>query len=131
MQGRWKECENMREEQRKCVNLFSVWLIIKDGKKRGVIMSRRAAHGNSSFVTIEMTTEKYSMVSCINGYAHVRGLVHKECTREGIAKILIRHRETLKTYYGMDIPANERYLEFNDGWEGFMSISGYDVIKAV
>lgn len=131
MQGRWKEYENMREEQRKCVNLFSVWLIIKDGKKRGVIMSRRAAHGNSSFVTIEMTPKKYSTVSCVNGYAHVRGLVHSECTREGIAKILIRHRETLKTYYGMDIPANERYLEAPDGWEGFMSISGYDVIKAV
>ncbi len=130
MRDKWREYETMREEQRKCVKLFSVWVIMKDGKKRGVITSRRAAQGNSSFVTVEIRPKANIAKHFIYGFEHVRGLNSKECALEGIAKILIRNREKLRAHYGIEIPVDERRLTFQDGWEDLMSLAGYDVIKA-
>ncbi len=131
MRDKWREYETMREEQRKCIKLFSVWLIIKDGKKRGVITSRRAEHGNSSFVTVEMLPKEKIPSNVVHGFEHVRGLNGHDCAVEGIARILIRHREKLRAHYGIEIPVDERKLTFHDGWEDCMSVSGYDVIQAV
>lgn len=130
MRDKWKEYETMREEQRKCIKLFSVWVIMKDGKKRGVITSRRAVQGNSSFVTVEILPKANIPHLAVYGFEHVRGLNGKECALEGVAKILIRNREKLKEHYGIKIPVDERALTFHDGWEDFMSLAGYDVIKA-
>lgn len=73
MRDKWKEYEIMREEQRKCIKLFSVWVIMKDGKKRGVITSRRAAQGNSSFVTVEILPKANIPHLAVYGFEHVRG----------------------------------------------------------
>lgn len=130
MRDKWREYETMREEQRKCVKLFSVWVILKDGKKRGVITSRRAANGTSSFVTVEILPNAKVPNLAVYGFEHVRGLNSKECALEGIAKILIRNREKLRAHYGIEIPVDERRLTFQDGWEDLMSLAGYEVIKA-
>ena len=127
----WREYDAMREEQRKCVDLIAVWVILKEGQKCGVIMSRRATRGKSSFVTLEMSPMVMTNGSAIYGYEHLRGLNGSECTREGIAKILIRNRETLKSYYDIVIPANEKVLMEHDGWKFFMSLGEYDVIRVV
>lgn len=129
MRDKWREYETMREEQCKCVKLCSVWVIMKDGKKLGVIKSRRAANGTSSLVTVKMRPKANIANQFIYGSERVRGLDSKECALEGIAKILIRNRRKLKKHYGLDIPNDVEVV--SERWRDYFHENGYTVIGVI
>lgn len=130
MQTNLKEYKAMCVEQDKCRKILSVWIIFKDGEKAGVVTARRSVNGKSSYVTVNMLPNKHTWRE-ITGYEYIRDLCCESRAREGIAKILIRNREALNTYYGMDITCNEKWLSSNDGWENTIRRSGYDVIRVL
>lgn len=131
MRKEWKELDAMQEEIGKWRAKFSVWVIVKDGRKRGVITSRRGYHGNTSYITVEMSPDKKACGHWVKGYERVQGSLHETCTSKGIAKILRRNVEELRTYYGLEIPANERLLAEKHYWEMYMSQANYDVIRVI
>lgn len=126
-----KEYEKVIAEHAKFRRNFVIWIIMKDGRRYGEIMIRFSSRSKSSYVTVYMLPNERTDGDEISGYEHIRDIGNDCRAREGIAKILIRNREKLKAYYGIDIPANEDILRDIDGWEGFMRRAGYAVIRTM
>ena len=128
-----KELGAMLTEELTCAALLMVWVILKDGKLRGRITSRRPSPSVSSCVVFKMFTEcadsekdNELYEEFVYGYEHSAGFRHAS-TENGITEILMRNRNELKVYFGIEIP--ER-ADLSEGrWEKYFRRAGYDVIS--
>lgn len=126
-----KEYEKVMAEQAKCRRKIVIWIIMKNGRRYGEITVRFSSRSKSSYVTVYMLPNERTNGNEITGYEHICDIGNDCRAREGIAKILIRNKEKLKAYYGIDISADEDTLRDLDGWENYMRHAGYDVIRAL
>ena len=116
------------EERKKCRQLLSLWLIVKDNVIYGRILVRWPQKGRKISVTMDMWPREGVCSYVVYDYELVTGC-RDEAAAEGIAKMLIRKRHELKTYYNLDVPDDEDIL--SKCWQEFIEFSGYKLLTAI
>ena len=129
MKRRKDEWEQMMEEHGKCRNQLALWVILRDGRIWGRITSRHPSQGKTTCVTLEMYPTVNTPSKSVCGYESKPGYIWREGTNAGIAEILMRKREELKVYYGMELPDSRETL--SDYWEMFVGFGKYEVVRVM
>ena len=129
MKRRKDEWEQMMEEHGKCRNQLALWVILRDGRIWGRITSRHPSQGKTTCVTLEMYPTACTPSRSVSGYESKHGCIWSEGTNAGMAEILMRKREELKAYYGMELPDSRETLR--DYWEMFVGFGKYEVVRVM
>lgn len=113
-----------------CVRLLAVWVILKDGKMCGRVVTRYSKTGGTTFVTLQLFgwVEKDGNGTGVFGHERMSGWGYDR-TGMGIAEILNEHREKLKEDYGIEL--NGEYWEIANTWQKDFENAGYKVIRAI
>ena len=113
-----------------CVRLLAVWVILKDGKMCGRVVTRYSKTGGTTFVTLQLFgwAAKDSNGTGVFGHERMSGWGYNR-TEMGIAEILKENREKLKEQYGIELHGQD--WEIQNRWEKDITATGYEVIRAI
>ena len=124
MRARKDALDYVLDEERKCGNMFSVWVLMKDGAMKGNIILRYTRGGGSTRIMLRMEGN----LPKVYGYEVVAGCSYEGISL-GISEILRRNVRELEMHYDIKLPLV--FQRRMTDWVTDLQISGYKVVRVI
>ena len=122
-----KNNKAIRSEMRIIEDHLSLWIILRDGKQIGLITARHTHRATIVTIRFQDTKADSDMAETIVEAYEVMTGAGYDRTNDGIASLLLKHKQELQSLYGIEFHCPDMYMI--NRWEHEIRNSGCEVLR--